>query len=201
MWIQVIISAALLLSSVITYEVYAMGGGPVRGDKLPKLISFVENSQRGMITSYNNEIISLFKTIESDNENSRLSKRLVLVDGKWELLWTTEKETLFFLKYGLFGKPVSNIYQDINIDEKTINNQILFEGDREFSVLGDINIDIDRSTRINFTFQKALLRIPPLPQLSLPPVGKGWFENVYVNEKYRLSRDVRGDYLLSQRVR
>ena len=68
-------------------------------------------------------------------------------------------------------------------------------------MLGDINIDIDRSTRINFTFQKALLRIPPLPQLSLPPVGKGWFENVYVNEKYRLSRDVRGDYLLSQRVR
>ena len=59
-----------------------MGGGPVRGDKLPKLISFVENSQRGMITSYNNEIISLFKTIESDNESSRLSKRLVLLDGK-----------------------------------------------------------------------------------------------------------------------
>lgn len=52
-------------------------------------------------SSFNTKIISLLKAINSVNENSRLNKRLVLVDGKWELLWTTEKQTLFFLKYRL----------------------------------------------------------------------------------------------------
>lgn len=146
-----------------------MGGGVIRGDKLPKLISLIEGTQRGLNTLNNNEIISIINIIETENEDRKLIER---VDGKWELLWTTEKETLFFIKYGLFGKQVTNIYQDINLNQNLINNQILFEDNREFSVLGYIeqeNILSDK--RINFNFKKAILKIPPLPIISIPPVG------------------------------
>lgn len=36
------------------------------------------------------------------------------INGSWSLLWTTEKETLFFAERGLFGAKCTNIVQDID---------------------------------------------------------------------------------------
>ena len=55
-----------------------------------------------------------------------------------ELLWTTEKETLFFINKGLFGKAVTNVYQTIDLQQGLLNNLIEFESDRVFSVVGTI---------------------------------------------------------------
>jgi hypothetical protein len=67
-------------------------------------------------------------------------------------------------------------------------------------VIGSIAKDSSVNSRINFKFEKAVIKIPPFPTVTLPPVGSGWFDNVYANEKYRLSKDIRGDYLISRRV-
>lgn len=101
---------------------------------------------------------------------------------------------------GLFGKAVTNVYQSIDLKQGLLNNLIEFESDRVFSVVGTIEKDQSVNSRINFKFSKAVITVPPFPSLTLPPVGSGWFDNIYANEKYRLSKDVRGDYLISKRV-
>jgi len=71
--------------------------------------------------------------------------------------------------------------------------------EKEFSVLGRISTE-SKSRRVNFVFEKAIVRFQPF-NVVLPPVGKGWFDTLYVNENFRLSRDVRGDYLISKKVK
>jgi len=182
-----------------TRSVKLHGGGPIRGDTLPALIRAAEATQRGLDASNNAAIIAMMTELGEKNE--RFSKTFLdKVNGKWELVWTTEKETLFFIKNGFFGKRVTNVYQTVDIPNNLINNLIEFDGQREFSVLGTAARDPQVATRVNFAFTKAVISVPPLPKLTLPPVGNGWFDNIFVNDKYRLARDVRGDYLITQRV-
>ena len=205
----------LLLSLISTIECYQrnhhhhhqrlrvdlqmMGGGPIRGDIIPKLITLTSLSNRGLIKDYNNDIIEIMDQIETNNERFIKSDKNLInkVKGNWKLLWTTEKETLFFAEKGLFGNKVTNIRQVIN--DNSINNIIEFENNAEFTVLGDIDTKSDIG-RVNFKFKQAKLILPPFINLNIPPIGSGWFDNIFVNEKYRLSKDVRGDYLISQRI-
>lgn len=179
-----------------------MGGGPIKGDLIPKLIDLASSSKFGSIKSNNNEIIEIMNNIAEKNVSDKnLIKK---VNGNWKLLWTTEKETLFFVEKGLFGKKVTNIRQVIdynnNNSKNFVNNVIEFEGNSEFSVLGDIEYLLENTKRVNFKFKGAKLVIPPLININIPPIGQGWFENIYVNDKYRLSKDIRGDYLISTRI-
>ena len=106
-----------------------MGGGPIRGDVLPFLIGLTKESQRGLLSNRNAEIIQLMEEVGKKNQNyMSKANNIKLINGDWELLWTTEKETLFFQKNGLFGKPVTKIMQRIDIDQRILNNRILFEG-------------------------------------------------------------------------
>lgn len=178
-----------------------MGGGISRGDLLPKLLSLVSNTKKGVVKDSNSVIIELIDEISKRNavlfeNNKAVTNKL---NGKWRLLWTTEKETLFFASNGLFGSPVTSIIQDINFESKQINNLIEFKDKKSFSVLGVISLDENIKQRVNFKFSKAIICIPPI-QLPLPPIGQGWFDNIYVNDKYRISKDIRGDYLVSERI-
>ena len=184
-----------------------MGGGPIRGDLIPKLISLTESSKLGLVKSNNNEIIEMMENIALTNDRAMKSDKNLIkkVNGNWKLLWTTENETLFFAEKGLFGKKVTNIrqviqYNDNNDGKNCISNIIEFEGNSEFTVLGDIEYSLNNRKRLNFKFSKAKLLIPPFININLPPVGQGWFDNIYINEKYRLSKDIRGDYLISTRI-
>lgn len=60
------------------------------------------------------------------------------------------------------------------------------------------DIEIEGETRVNFSFTSARLElVDPLKwTLRFPPVGKGWFENLYVDETMRVARDSRGDTLV-----
>lgn len=117
-----------------------------------------------------------------------------LLIGCWTLLWTTEKETLFFAKNGLLGRKCTGIEQTIR--NNAIYNTILFEGASKFEVEGSIERD---QLRTNFKFKRAQVIVPPLINLTLPPIGAGWFDTVYVDAEYRVSADVRGDYLICRR--
>mmetsp|Transcript_28455 Transcript_28455/g.27259 ORF Transcript_28455/g.27259 Transcript_28455/m.27259 type:complete len:203 (+) Transcript_28455:139-747(+) len=154
------------------------------------------NGSKNDILNKQNDIIALIDDLKTSQppQNNDYS----LVDGNWDLLWTTEKETLFFKEKGLFGKECMGISQNIDTESLIINNLIEFQDGRRFSVDGKINIDSGKLERINFAFSGATITIPPF-NVPLPPVGKGWFDTLYVDKLYRVSYDVRGDYLVSKR--
>ena len=47
-------------------------------------------------------------------------------------------------------------------------------------------IEILDERKVNFTFLSAGLKFSNGFTLPVPPVGKGWFENIYVGERYRV---------------
>lgn len=183
-------------------QTFVFGGGNIRADNIPKLLKLIETSEKGLLKDSNDEIIKIINSIETKNAQFIENDGLLLskIDGDWELLWTTEKETLFFIQNGLFGNAVSGIVQSIDFKNEALNNLIKFKNGREFSVKGKINVDLKERKRVNFKFTSASLLVPPFPKLSIPPIGKGWFDNVYVNDIYRLSKDIRGDYLVSKKI-
>ncbi|CAM9925546.1 unnamed protein product, partial [Choristocarpus tenellus] len=50
----------------------------------------------------------------------------------------------------------------------------------------------ETGARVNFKFTSCKAKYGSLT-VPLPPIGKGWFENVYLDEDFRVSKDVRGD--------
>ena len=141
------------------------GGGPIRGDTLPLLLRTIEGSEKGVLQDSKAQIIDMINMIGQQNMNFVQNDRTFLdkISGKWQLLWTTEKETLFFINKGLFGKAVTNVYQTIDLKQGLLNNLIEFESDRVFSVVGTIEKDLLINSRINFKFSKAVITEPPFP--------------------------------------
>ncbi|XP_010426511.1 PREDICTED: probable plastid-lipid-associated protein 11 [Camelina sativa] len=120
------------------------------------------------------------------------------LSATWRLLWTTEKEQLFIIeKAGLFGTSAGDILQVIDVKKRILNNVITFPPDGVFFVRSDIQIASPQ--RVNFRFNSAVLRGKNW-ELPLPPFGKGWFENVYMDGDIRVAKDIRGDYLIVDRA-
>jgi hypothetical protein len=120
------------------------------------------------------------------------------LSATWRLLWTTEKEQLFIIeKAGLFGTTAGDVLQVIDVNKRILNNVITFPPDGVFFVRSDI--DIASPQRVNFRFNSAVLRGKNW-ELPLPPFGKGWFENVYMDGEIRVAKDIRGDYLIVDRA-
>jgi hypothetical protein len=128
----------------------------------------------------------LLEEEENNTDDFRLSAR-------WKLLWTSERETLFLLEK--FHNSLA--YQTIHVEEKTLRNAVEFSGGNTFLVESEIEILDER--KVNFTFISAGLKFSNGFMLPVPPVGKGWFENIYVGERYRVARDSRGDTLIVER--
>lgn len=114
-------------------------------------------------------------------------------DGRWRLTYTTERETLFLL-----GRARGNeAYQTLDVKNGTLRNEVVFnDGKVVFTV--DASIEAVSETRMEFAFTSASLRFGDF-SIPVPPVGKGWFENVYVDGERRISRDSRGDTLVCAR--
>jgi len=130
------------------------------------------------------------------NELPKISVKRESMYGKWNLLYTTEKETNFITKY--FGK-CTEVYQQIN--ENSINNVIAFE-DKVFSVDGVLLPNNDgNANRVYFKFTQASLTFTNQKPFNFPPFGSGYFDNLYIDDQIRISFDIRGDYLISERVK
>ncbi|KAG7558157.1 Plastid lipid-associated protein/fibrillin conserved domain [Arabidopsis suecica] len=120
------------------------------------------------------------------------------LSSTWRLLWTTEKEQLFIIeKAGLFGTTAGDVLQVIDVNKRILNNVITFPPDGVFFVRSDI--EIASPQRVNFRFNSAVLRAKNW-EIPLPPFGKGWFENVYMDAEIRVAKDIRGDYLIVDRA-
>jgi hypothetical protein len=118
-------------------------------------------------------------------------------NGRWRLEYTTEKETRFLL--GL--EPASTrAYQTIDGDARRLRNEVMYQrGNTEIVFTVDASIETVSEKRVRFAFTSASIRFGDFFRVPIPPVGEGWFENVYVDEDIRVSRDSRGDTLVCVR--
>jgi hypothetical protein len=104
------------------------------------------------------------------------------------------QETLFILKNaGLFGTKAGEVYQVIDAKAGSLTNVIEFPPSGAFIV--DSDIQLDNCRRAEFQFTGARLQTAK-STYTLPPLGQGWFNTTFVDGQYRLSKDVRGDFLL-----
>jgi len=160
---------------------------------LNRLVKTIDGTDRGMSTSK----ASLATLKECFEELEALGREGTEknISGTWKLVWTTEKETLFILENaGLFGTSAGEVFQVIDTAAGTLQNVIEFRPEGAFIV--NSSLEWEGNGRSNFKFTGATIKLPNDRQLNLPPVGKGWFESIYCDGKYRLARDVRGDYLV-----
>ena len=74
--------AILLL--LLVAKAAALAGGPIRGDRIPRLVEICKGTSRGAIATFNAEIISTLEEIAEKNKRAT-SRSAQLVDGKWEL--------------------------------------------------------------------------------------------------------------------
>ena len=166
---------------------------------LSELISIASRDKSGIGSTRRPEIESIIDRLllEKEEEEEKNTKNNNADDfslsARWKLLWTSERETLFLLE--TFQNSLA--YQTINEKEKTLRNAVEFSGGNTFLVESEIEI-LDE-TKVNFTFLSAGLKFSNGFTLPVPPVGKGWFENIYVGERYRVARDSRGDTLIVER--
>ena len=86
-------------------------------------------------------------------------------------------------------------------------NLITFDNGAAFIVNSSLDLGDDK--RCAFEFTGAKLCLPPPKDkeegsegnaVSLPPFGKGWFDTLYLDDRYRLARDSRDDILLVESV-
>ena len=80
-----------------------------------------------------------------------------------------------------------------------LQNVITFPPSGFFLVDSRIQLAGGTGLRVDFEFEAARLKTPGW-ELPLPPFGKGWFENIYVDESLRVARDSRGDLLVVERT-
>ena len=167
---------------------------------LDELMTVVKEDNRGTQSSKREQIESIIdklseasKNSKTNNNNNNNNTEDSKLSARWKLLWTSEKETLFLLE----TFKGSTAYQTINVKEKTLGNTVEFSGGNTFLVESEITIE--NETKVEFTFTSAGLKFSNGFMLPVPPVGKGWFDNVYVGDRYRVARDSRGDTLIVER--
>ncbi|CAL6356412.1 unnamed protein product [Bathycoccus prasinos] len=160
---------------------------------LDELISIASSDDRGIGSTRRPEIESIIDRLLLEEEEKNTKNNNFSVSARWKLLWTSERETLFLLE--TFQNSLA--YQTIDEKAKTLRNAVEFSGGNAFVVESEIEILDER--KVNFTFLSAGLKFSNGFTLPVPPVGKGWFENIYVGERYRVARDSRGDTLIVER--
>lgn len=107
--------------------------------------------------------------------------------------YSNPQETLFILENAkIFGTLAGDVFQIID-KAGTLQNVIEFPPEGSFVV--NSSLDWQGNGRTNFKFTAATLNLPKGRKLKLPPFGQGWFESICIDNRYRLSRDSRGDML------
>lgn len=123
----------------------------------------------------------------SPTPNAASSARL---QKKWILEWTTEKEINVFDDWGISG----TISQ--TIDGSVLQNLIPFNRGGSFGVIGRLSVPDTNGIRTEFEFESATLDLAKWGSYTLPPVGKGWFDTVFLDDDFRVDTNSRNDILI-----
>lgn len=163
------------------------------------LLDVIQDGERGLAVSKEGQA-AVRKYVAELQEvyGYHTTTRDDLLSANWELLYTTERETLWILENAhRFGTRAGPVYQVIDVRGRKLQNVITFPPQGMFVV--DSSIEVSHSKRVDFKFTGATLKTPDRV-FKLPPFGKGWFENVYVDLTYRVAVDIRGDVLVCKRA-
>ena len=107
--------------------------------------------------------------------------------------WTTEKEINLFVDWNLSNY----VYQTISGNE--IKNGIEFKNGGGLFVSGSLSVPEDEmyeGKRTNFEFTTATLDLAKWGAFTIPPVGAGWFETIYLDDELRVDINSRNDILI-----
>ncbi len=161
------------------------------------LEDLIKSSENGLSSNQEDQVKDLMVAISK----SRNGDQRMFLPGQWELIFTTEKEINFFKTSWPFAN-VDSITQNIDPYQScTVNNLIRFEGGGEFAVTGSAVVAASDGEydRVAFEFTTAVVRGWG-QELRIPPVGTGWFDTMFCDGKYRLSRDSRGDWSIFRKL-
>lgn len=124
-----------------------------------------------------------------------------LFQKKWLLQWTTEKEINFFSDVGLAADTITQcVYYEngrVMDDEGVLSNDIPLPGNSNFGVTGSLTVPEIDGVRTNFEFKSAKLDLwDGKFSWTFPPVGKGWFDTIYLDDELRVDFNSRDDILI-----
>jgi len=115
-----------------------------------------------------------------------------LLQKEWLLVWTTEKEINIFIDWNISDQITQTITKD-----NSLINDIRFQKGGSLSVAGLLGKDGNNdSIRTNFKFESATLDLARWGSYNFPPLGKGWFDTVYLDEELRVDLNSRDDILI-----
>ncbi|CAE8629741.1 unnamed protein product [Polarella glacialis] len=155
-----------------------------------QLLAVLADSDRGVKTTLQQRI-SIEKLIDKLSALNLTAVAGARLSGRWQLLWTTEKETLAITGGGILGK-VTDVFQIIDARAGTLSNNIVFE-DGTFAV--GATFKPSDGKRVYSTFESASVRLAGFT-FAVPPIGNGWFDCVYLDDDMQIVRDSRGDALI-----
>jgi len=129
-----------------------------------------------------------------------------LLQREWLLVWTTEKEINLFIDWNISGEITQTIKNNVH------SNDIQFQKGGSLSVSGSLESIVPtdgeevRNTgskdenssliRTNFEFESATLDLAKWGSYNFPPLGKGWFDTVFLDEDLRVDLNSRDDILI-----
>ena len=179
----------------------AITRGPRVAIAKKNLLSLVTDSKRGVAGPPRPVVEAAIDTLLDAAAGAGPPRQSSLA-ATWELLWTSEREVLFLIENGaVFGTQTGPVFQSLDLAAGNLSNVVTFPPTGAFvvastaaAVEGGAATSPD-ALRVEFKFTGARLDAP-WGSLPLPPFGKGWFDNIYVDDDLRVARDVRGDTLI-----
>ncbi|GKZ00954.1 hypothetical protein MPSEU_001046900 [Mayamaea pseudoterrestris] len=115
-----------------------------------------------------------------------------LIQKEWKLLWTTEKEINVFYDWNVAADVTQTIL------DSSLVNAIEFKNGGSLIVRGSRSASEFNPLRSDFAFTAATLDfgVKFLPVLQLPPLGKGWFDAIYLDDELRVDTNSRNDIVI-----
>jgi hypothetical protein len=154
------------------------------------------NIQKNSVVRLSKEIDEAIDALAELSPVSTLPELSQQLEKTWLLVWTTEKEINLFIEQGWS----TNITQLV-ANNSLVNNIPFVNNNGFFGVQGRIFRALDDTPiRTQFVFESATLSFNRswLPIIQIPPVGKGWFDTVYLDSNFRVDRNSRNDILVCQ---
>jgi hypothetical protein len=77
-----------------------------------------------------------------------------------------------------------------------LQNLIPFLRGGSFGVTGKLSIPDQGGIRTDFKFESATLDLGKWGSFTIPPVGEGWFDTVFLDDDFRVDTNSRDDILI-----
>jgi len=151
------------------------------------LLGLIEGVERGVTAT--EEDAEAIDAAARDLERLNPNKKALasdLLNGEWELLYTTSKSIIGANKPWPF-RPRGPIYQTIDVGRLRANNS------ETFPFFNAVDADLTPTSASNVNVQFVKFKIFGLIPVTAPESAKGALDTTYLDEDFRVSRGDRGN--------